>query len=279
MKKLLVCGDSFAELSGYRNHYTTSKFAEPNLGGSWHVEFKHWCELLADDVGMTVVPHGIGGAGVSSSSYVAFQQLLSNQYHGVVFFVSHHARTMINRSQSIEEWQQHVEPRVCINHGPLNKIYDPEQFHSPYKYFKTHYHRSVKDNNINIPQVTHYTAEDIASDNDGSVEHLTDSVVDYLTYKPAYSYIHDSVTAVLALKALCDAKGIPLILASCFSDGVCDAIHNMGINIKHFPFYKCETYYKFQARYDFPSHYNGEEHEIIYNDFKGRYPEYISMFD
>ena len=281
MKKLLICGDSFGELAGYKNHFTTSKYAKPIRGGNWHLEFKHWCELLADDVGMKVAPHAIGGAGVSSSSFVAFQQLLTDEYSALIYFVSHQGRTLANRSQSIEEWQQYVEPYILPKQGYLDQVYNAKQFPF-YKYFKNQYHRNEPDNTVTHPQVMHFSAEELSIDNDnvgniGPLE-INPGDLQYLLRKPGYSYSHDSITAVLALKSLCEAKGIPLILASCFSDGVCHAINNMGINLKHFEFYRLEHDHNFSARHDYPSHYSKEEHELIYNEFKKQYPEYKKMF-
>jgi hypothetical protein len=281
MGELLVCGDSFGEFAGYRNHFTNSKFAKPILGGSWHLDFKHWCQLLADDVGLTAVSHAIGGAGPSSSSFVAFQQLLSTQYSGVVFFVSHQGRTLSNRALSIPEWQQHIQKHVLYDEGTPDQIYNPEQYplYRPYKY---HYHRSTRDTDINIPQIVHLNAEEMREDHDniGNINprELTEADTHYMLEKPGYSYTHDSVTAILALKALCDSQGIPLILASCFSGGICVAINNMNIDLKHFEFYELEHKHNFEARHDYPSHYSGEEHQIIYNEFKKQYPEYKDMF-
>lgn len=274
MGRLLIAGDSFGELSGYRNHITSANYAEPQKGYNYDKQFKHWCELLAEDLGYTAESHAIGGAGVSSSAFVAMQQLLTNKYSVCVFFVSHHERTMSNRAQSHREWLQEIKPNIQFEDGTPEQLYDAER-HQLYKTYKHHYHREGLDLlEIREPQVAHLNIRDI-EDSDAEA---TEADLNYLTHKPAYSYTHDAVTSVLGLKALCDAKGIPVVFASCFSGSIMDAINNMGINIQHFKFFELEAKHNFDVRHDFPSHYNEAEHNIIYTEFKNSYPEFIKLY-
>ena len=279
MGKVLVAGDSFGELAGYKNHFTSAGYAEPQKGYNYDAQFTHWCEQLAEDLNCEAVSHAIGGSGVSSSSYIATQQLLTNQYNACVFFVSHHERTLANRTLSAREWKHQVLPNIAFEEGPLDQIYDAEQ-HQLYKYYKYHYARPT--NEINKPAVTHLNTQDVADEEHTAklldITEITNDDLTYLQYKPAYSFIHDSITGVLGLKALCDAKGIPIVFASCFSGGVMEAINNMGIHIKHFPFYEVELKQGFDVRHDYPSHYNQQEHDSIYMAFKDSYPEFIKLY-
>ena len=136
-------------------------------------------------------------------------------------------------------------------------------------------------NGMNKPVITHLNTQDV--NNERNTEMLLNALqitpndLTYLRSKPAYSFIHDSITGVLGLKALCDAKGITTVFASCFSGGVMEAINNMGIHIKHFPFYEVEQQ-GFSVRHDFPSHYNQQEHDLIYKKFKESYPEFFKLY-
>ena len=284
MGKLLVAGDSFGEFSHYRNHHTTSKYIRRMDGDNWEIEFSHWCEQLADDVGLTAVTHAVGGAAISPSSFIAFQQLLSNEdYKGVVYFVSYQGRTLAQRALSVEEWREYEMPHILFNRGTPDQIYDPETLQL-YKHYKYHYHRSVKDSTINKPQLQHLNTEEIADQKlleelaASKTNEVYSNDITYLTHKPSYSYTHDSITAIIALQSLCKQKNIPLVLASSFTGGICEAIQNMGLEIKFFNFPALEFEYNFYARDGYPSHYSQEEHDIIYNEFKKQYPEYKEMF-
>ena len=279
MGKVLIAGDSFGELAGYKNHFTSAGYAEPQQGYNYDAEFTHWCELLANDLGYEAVSHAVGGAGVSSSSYIATQQLLTNQYNVCVFFVSHHERTLTNRTLSVEEWYKQILPNIAFEEGSLDQIYNAEE-HQLYKYYKYHYMRP--DSDVHPPAVTHLNTQDVAEPTNTAVllknSEVTNNDLTYLRYKPAYSFIHDSITGVLGLKALCDAKGIPIVFASCFNGGVMEAINKMGIHIQHFPFYEVESQQGFDVRHDYPSHYNQQEHDFIYEAFKNSYPEFIKLY-
>lgn len=277
---LLVGGDSFAEFSGYRNHMVNAYGYDAHIGGSHDVEFKHWCELLADDLGVPVETHGIGGAGISSSSFVIMQQLLKKKYTGVIFFVSHHMRSITNRVTSPEDWKQHIAQYVVTeNESSLSSVYNTDY----YKYHSTYYFREQDENRIvnsdTHPTVYHSNLQDVIDPNAMRLNNqLTNDELTFLMQKAGYSYIHDGVTSVLALKAFCDAKNIPIVFASCFAAGICDAIVEMGIDLKHFTFYDVEAKHKFAARNDYPSHYDAKEHAIIYEYFKAEYPTYKQMF-
>lgn len=278
---LLVCGDSFSEFSGYRNHMVNAYNYPAHMGGSHDIEFKHWCELLADELGIPAVSHGIGGAGISSSCFVAMQQLInSDDYTGVVFFVSHHLRSITNKVVSHQDWHNHIAKYAIIeNESPLASVYNTDY----YKYYSVYYFREEDENQQPIltthPAVHHSNLQDVLDPNAMRLNiHLTEEELNFLMQKAGYSYIHDGITSVLALKAFCDSKKIPIVFASCFAAGVCDAINDIGVDFKHFKFYEVETKHNFAVRNDFPSHYNAEEHQLIYEHFKAEYPDYLKMF-
>ncbi len=298
MGKILVAGDSFGEFAGYHNHFTTSGYAEPQVGpgkasDSTHkygwankVNFKHWCEQLAEDIGYEAVTHAIGGSGISSNSFIAMQQILTGEYDICVYFVSHHERTIGCRALNAKDWTTNVLPNIAFEEGSIDQAYNPKEY-DLYKFYKYHYHRNPNDktlkgfNEMNKPVITHLNTQDV--NNERNTEMLLNALqitpndLTYLRSKPAYSFIHDSITGVLGLKALCDAKGITTVFASCFSGGVMEAINNMGIHIKHFPFYEVEQE-GFGVRHDFPSHYNQQEHDLIYKKFKESYPEFFKLY-
>ena len=279
MGKVLVAGDSFGEFAGYQNHFSSAGYAEPQQGYNYDAEFTHWCEQLAEDLNCEAVSHAIGGSGVSSNSYVAMQQLLTNQYNVCVFFVSHHERTIASRTLSTEQWATNVLPNIAFEEGSLDQIYNPEE-HDLYRYYKYQYH--AEGDQLNKPVITHINTQDVADAENTAklldIKEVTTNDLTYLQCKPAYSFVHDSVTGVLGLKALCEAKGIPIVFASCFSGGVMEAINNMGIRVQHFPFYDVEAEHGFDVRHDFPSHYNQQEHDHIYKKFKNSYPEFIKLY-
>lgn len=283
---LLVAGDSFAEFCGYQNHFTSAYGIEPHQGGNYELMFKHWCELLADDLNIPVESHGIGGAGVSSSCFVAMQQLLKKQYTGVIFFVSHHLRTISNEVVSVDDWKNHLSQYAVVNSDKsLASVYGTEY----YRYFSMKHHRDEDPELVDLdvhPVVRHTNLQDLAEDNindfwEGEQEliyDVSDKQLNYMLTKGTYSYIHDGITSVLALKAFCDAKNIPIVFASCFVSGICEAINDMGVDLKHFEFYQAEAEHDFTVRSDYPSHYDAREHELIYSAFKRQYPDYLEMF-
>ena len=263
--KLLVAGDSFGEFSGYHNHITTSGYAPPILGANHEAEFTHWCELLAQDLDYTPINHSLGGAGVSVTSFLTMQQLQTNQYDMVVFFVSHHARSIVNRANRVAQWKQQISPLI-MNDIDNNPLYDAEQ-HKLFEHGQTHF----KPDSGNI-EVRNVNAQDIFNLKE-EPNCLDTHEISYLTYKTAYSYVHDSITGVLALKQYCESHNIPIVFASCFAGGVCEAINNLGIPLKHFAFWNCEHRHGFDVLDNYPSHYRHDQHQLIYNYFVECYPE------
>lgn len=266
MGRLLVAGDSFGEFSGYRNHVTTTGYAEPAQGYNYQAKFTHWCEKLATTLNLEPHTHALGGAGISASSFIALQQLQTKQYDMLIFFVSHHARSMVNRVHNRAKWKQHIAPTVISDQRELHKLYDTEN--KVFENFQTHY-----DPNSDIPETRNVNAEDVYI----APESLNKHEMSYITNKPGYSFIHDSIGNVLAVKQYCEYNGIPVVFASCFSGGVCDAINNLGIPLKHFKFWECEYKHNFNVRDDYPSHYNHTEHELIYKEFITQYPEIYNL--
>ena len=267
--KLLVVGDSFGEFAGYHNHITTQGYAPPITGDNYHLEFTHWCELLAQDLGYEAVNHSLGGSGVSTGSFLAMQQLNTNNYDLVVYFVSHQTRSLVNKAQRLAQWKDKISPFV-MSDMDNNLVYDAEQYEL-FRHGQTHFrseNNGVEVRNVNAEDLYNLKME---------LNCLDQHEISYLTYKPAYSYAHDSVTAVLGLKQYCESHNIPIVFASCFAGSVCDAICNLGIEFKHFKFWKSEIKYGFDVIDNMPSHYRHDQHALIYKEFKDLYPEILNM--
>ena len=267
--KLLVAGDSFGEFAGYHNHITTQDYAPPIRGNNWDKKFTHWCELLAHDLGYEAVNHSLGGSGVSTGSFLAMQQLHSNEYDLVVFFVSHQTRSLVNKAQRLAQWKDKISPFV-MSDMDNNIVYDVEQYEL-FRHGQTHFrpeNHGVEVKNVNAQDLYNLKEEPTC---------LDQHEISYLTYKPAYSYAHDSITAVLGLKQYCESHNIPIVFASCFAGSVCDAITNLGIEIKDFRFWECEIKYGFDVLDNWPGHYRDDHHALIYKEFKNLFPEIINI--
>jgi len=280
--KLLLAGDSFAQLEAYSGHYQTAyNIPIPEDQPNEELSVKHWVELLADDIDHEVVGHGIAGAGISSSSFVALQQLLTGEYDAMVFCVSHHARTISNKDldkgNKWNNWKALAYDDVVFRTGKGIDVYRDNKLYGndvrmldegggPYiRHQNAEEILKVLDGEYTLQQFAEYTGSDL-------------SQIHYLQNKAGYSYLHDSLTAVVTLDAYCKAHSIPAVFASGFPSGVSDTIMDMGFDYTHFPFYDSEETHGFSARGDCPSHYNTQEHAFIYEDFKKLYPEYKTMF-
>jgi hypothetical protein len=281
--KLLLAGDSFAELELYSGHsqaagYTPLLRPQPK-GRKW---VKHWVELLAQDIDHEVVSHGIAGAGISSSSFVALQQLLTGEYDAMVFCVSHHARTISNKDldegDKWANWKALAYNDVVFREGKGIDVYKDNTMYGKYVHM-------IDEGGG--PYVQHINAEEVLQLLEGAIDQEEfarvtgddETCIHYLQNKVGYSYIHDSLTAIVTLDTYCKAHNIPVVFASGFPSGVSDTIQDMGFDYKHFPFYETEDTHGFVARGDYPSHYSSEEHKLIYEDFKKLYPEYKTMFN
>lgn len=268
--KILLAGDSFAELSGYRNHFTSSGYTDlrtdegASAGASATVT--HWVELLAEEYSAEVVTHGIPGAGVSSSAFVAMQQLLTKEYDAMVFIISHHARSILHPYlvAQTDLWETHVKPMIEFENGIdvytnntmyKNDIRNYEKFHA-----------------TDPVEIYHANAQDIIDGSEPRPVHLQ-----YLRSKAGYSYIHDAVTSVIALKQLAETLGVDIVFASAFSQGVDETIKDMGIPFKSFKFWEVEVAHEFACS-DMATHYTSNQHAKIYKTFKRLYPEYRTMF-
>lgn len=281
--KLLLAGDSFAELELHNGHSQAAGYIpvfKPSLKGrKW---IKHWVELLAEDIDHEVVSHGIAGAGISSSSFVALQQLLTGEYDAMVFCVSHHARTISNLSldqgNKWANWKRLAYNDIVFRDDKGINVYKDNTLYDRYV------HMIDKDGG---PYVQHTNAEEVLQLLEGELTPKQfasnagddETCIHYLQNKAGYSYLHDSLTAIVTLDTYCKAHNIPAVFASGFPSGVSDTIQDMGFDYKHFPFYETEETHDFVARGDYPSHYSSEEHRLIYNDFKKLYPEYQTMFN
>jgi len=244
---MLLAGDSFGQSpKGHEHHtfYALKKIDYPE-------DFDHWCELWAKDLDMQVVNHSVSGRCISSTSFIAMQQLMMNNYDVCVYHVSHHGRTVHNKPKDLDEWKEKLFPLLGHVDGreTLDKIYDNDN----YPLF----------NHELLPDV--HTSNTCAGPNPGEIAINGDAT--YITTKAPFSYIHDAVGSVLALKALCEAKGVRLQLVKNFGHDTCDAIRNLGIDIDFFDANKSEVKHDFTARDGMYSHYNKAEHELIYSDF------------
>ena len=277
--KILLGGDSFAELEKYSNHYTSSNYniSDPKGKDNYDVSVTHWVEMLAQEVGGEVVTHGIPGAGVSSSGFVALQQLITGNYDAFVFCISHHCRTISNKyvRGKFDRWKA----------GTLDDI----EFHRGIDVYKNNrmYSRKFPDTHLAGEQgIFHLNAEEYLAVHRGEALYrdfgrntsAEPNEQHYLDNKVGYSYIHDAVTTVVTLDAYCKAHNIPVVFASAFPNSVSETILAMGIPYKHFPFYEAEGPGGFTVRHEYPSHYSTQEHKQIYAAFKYFYPEYKTMF-
>ena len=280
--KLLLAGDSFAELEAYSGHFQTAyNVPIPKDQPNGELSVKHWVELLADDINHEVVGHGIAGAGISSSSFVALQQLLTGEYDAMVFCISHHARTISNKGldkgDKWDNWKALAYDDIVFRDGKGIDVYRDNKL----------YGRDVRMlDEGGGPYIRHQNAEEILKvlDGDYTLEQFAEytgrelSQIHYLQNKPGYSYLHDSVTSIVTLDTYCKAHNIPAVFASGFPEGVNETIQDMGFDYKHFPFAECEEKHNFCARGSYPTHYSTQEHAHIYADFKECYPEYKAMF-
>lgn len=267
--KLLLAGDSFAELSGYRNHYTTSGYSDQDTGQpNATLDIKHWVELLGEELGYDVVTHGIPGSGVSASSFVALQQLLTGDYDAMVFVVSHHGRTLMHKhvNNDWDKWKDVAHKDIVFHKGidvyRNNKVFS--------KTFPVHH---IEPSEAGIAQTNIENVLDGVDSEDWEI-----AEVNYLQQKVGFSYIHDAVTSIVTLNAYCSAHNIPVVFASAFPNGVSETVEALNIDYKHFPFHQAEEMYNFIAREQYPSHYNTAEHKQIYNLFTKYYPEYKTIF-
>ena len=257
MKKLLVTGDSFGQFPRGQEHRTFYGI-RPLENPSDH---DHWCELWAKDAGMEPVNHAVGGANISSTSFIAMQELLANDYDTCVFHVSHHSRTLNYQPSSYAEWKEKLFPMMDYNPG-LDWIYDPELYslHSP------EFTDRRSGETHRLPRLIQSQINSFAKNPDFD-DTTNNNDITYWTHKAPYSYIHDSVTAVLALRAFCESKGVDLILVNNFGVDTCMAINALGIDMDYFNVTELERKYGFGARGGMNSHYNQAEHELIYSEF------------
>lgn len=281
--KLLLAGDSFAELELYNGHPQAAGYTPLRRPSGIERQWvKHWVELLAEDIEHEVVSHGIAGAGISSSSFVALQQLLTGEYDAMVFCVSHHARTISNKDldqgDKWANWKSLAYNDIVFRDGKGINVYKDNTLYGRYVHM-------IDEGGG--PYIQHTNAEEVLQLLEGELtpEQFADTMggdetcIHYLQNKAGYSYLHDSLTAIVTLDTYCKAHNIPVVFASGFPSGVSDTIQDMGFDYKHFPFYETEETHGFVARGDYPSHYSSEEHRLIYNDFKKLYPEYQTMFN
>jgi len=277
--KILLGGDSFAELENYSNHYTSSNYniSDPKGKDNYDASVTHWVEMLAQDVDAEVVTHGVPGAGVSSSGFVALQQLITGNYDAFVFCVSHHCRTISNKHVrgNFDRWKQAALADLEFDSGI--EVYQNNRMYS----------RKFPDTHLDGEQgIFHLNAEEYLAVSRGEAQYrdfgrntsAEPNEQHYLDNKVGYSYIHDAVTTVVTLDAYCKAHNIPVVFASAFPNSVSETILDMGIPYKHFPFYEAEVVGGFSVRHEYPSHYSTEEHKQIYAVFKHFYPEYQTMF-
>tara|TARA_R110000796_G_scaffold157134_2_gene273853 strand:- start:383 stop:1246 length:864 start_codon:yes stop_codon:yes gene_type:complete len=281
--KLLLAGDSFSELSGYVGHKQTVYNISPPPKAGLETKIKHWVELLADDIGAEVVPHGLGGGGISQTSFIAMQQLINHNYDGLIFFTSHHSRIVSNTITDLQEWSEDVFSDILWDYGTDHtkqttgvEIYkNNKMFANPNR---TMYNLKITDviDRSSFPPGKAWRPQIISLMRRNIV--VAPKHLNYMLGKPGYSYMHDSVTALVTLKSYCDAHNIPVVFASGFENGPNETVQGLGIDFKHFPLKVVEHKYNLISKANVPSHYNSKDHEIIYTEFKKLYPEYKTMF-
>lgn len=286
---ILLAGDSFAELGGYRSHYTTSGYLEQDTSKpNGTVDIKHWVELLGEELGYDIVSHGIPGAGVSASSFVALQQLHANNYDGMVFCVSHHARTLMHKhiDGNWDKWKDLAFSDIVFHQG-VDVYNNNKVFSKTFPFYEFEPGEVGVTNEANaedlLDEISNTNWRPGAEDDelpsiDDDDRRLEPDGMTFLTQKVGFTYIHDAVTSVVTLGAYCKAHNIPVVFASGFPGGTSETVQALGIDYKHFPFYKAEELHNFVARGNYPSHYSTQEHQLIYNLFKKYYPEYKHMF-
>jgi len=277
--KLLLAGDSFAELAGYVGHIQT-EYNQPvdysRPGDSIHI--KHWVELLADDINAEIVPHGLGGAGISLTSFIAMQQLIKTTYDGLIFFVSHHGRAVVNNVSNIREWGSFALHDVAWD--------QPFESSGPGSGVEVYRNNAMYTDQGKVRNISSEDFVVSVLDDQHGVQHqhavqqqMAPLSFNYLLGKPGYSYIHDSVTAVITLKSYCAAHNIPVVFVSAFPNGACEAVQDLGIDLKHFSLDAAERKYNFTAQDNVPTHYFNDDHKCLYTEFKQLYPEYKTMFN
>lgn len=265
---LLVMGDSFAQFSGYRGYI--EKTANDSR------EFDHWCELVAKANNGTVATCGISGASIGLSTMVGMHRLLNDTtVTHVINFISYHLRTTIG------SLGQRPEDHTPNNWQELVEV----QFEDPANNSQEVIDNFYKDHNLEIaPGHSHMehnkylyvrtNAQELCSNMTGVEEFDARRgwIHNQLVTRPAFEYVHSTIGNILTVDAYCKSNNIKIVHVVEFTPTVAYTIpKTLNCHIDLFDVIDIEKKYSFSARDDFPSHYNNEEHRLIFNEFKSQF--------
>lgn len=279
--KLLVAGDSFAEFSGFRNHFSIIDPSSYNRSEKKYPEkFDHWCELLANLHEGTAISHGLGAHDVSSTSFIALQQILKGDYTHVIFFVSDFFREMTNANIYHESDWLYRAVEVA-NYNPLSKFYTEHELYSAPKITNTKseelrafliYKNGYKEytpHQSGIRAAQQYT--------DLKHWHNKPEITNYIFQFPVFRYIHDRIGNICLLKDACKEKNIPIL----FVDAFCQDIASLSEFISNIDVFNlCDVErtlgieYEGSSRIDYPTHFYKDEHPEILKIFLEKFPDW-----
>ena len=294
--KLLVGGDSFAEFSGFRNHFYQMDSSvrvrnhhpsRPNI----NEKFDHWCEIVAGHYNGTAISHGLGGHDISSTCYITMQKILNDEsFTHVIFFVTDFLREMVNKNiKDLNSWCDHIT-RI--------KNFDThEKFYGNHKIYNIQDIRDDFRKGHIFDYLKKLRSEPVSYEASISGTNLVEMLIDigdpancpdpdeikgkisYILNFPLFRYIHDRLANLTMLNEVCKSRNIQVIFVDTFAQDLVN-LSKLGINLNIFNMYHvCNNelnikYLSEEPRLHYPSHLYADEHIQLANIFLQQFPNW-----
>lgn len=267
--KLLVGGDSFAQFPDHSFQCIETRpyidYPESNLGKGFrqNLLFKHWCQHLDEDA----VSVGIGGADISTTSFVTLQELMSGNYTHCIFFVTNFYRDIveINKADPMDS------PRFA-DHTEFDTLYKDKD------YIKHMHWTSENEDDADdmSEKVYRKIRTSVWFDTDEIIGKHKQGFQTYLKYYADFKYIHNRLSNLMFLKKYCDDNGINLCFVYPFYPDPSSRNTMKYISGEHFHYPIKQTtitseFFKWAV-----THHTEDEHLLIAHRFKRRYSYWLN---
>ena len=278
--KLLVGGDSFAVFPDHHFKYRETRkyidFPSSPKGEGFRQElnFKHWCQQLAETYDGTAVSIGIGSGDISSTTFVTIQELMANTYSHCIFFVTSFYRDIIEIGN-----KESINTPVFADDTSFDKIYGNMDMLNE----TVNRHHEFENEVISKYNKTYkLLGPHIWFDTDEMIGKHKSSIMQYMSRHADFKYIHDRLSNLYFLQKYCDDKDINLIFCLPFFDLPSSvSVAKMMESSLFFVYHQNKVmagrenlppdFYKWAI-----THHTKEEHTIIAHLFQKEYKEWLN---
>lgn len=270
---LLVAGDSFAQFP-YFTWYGSSPtedqvaevtYPETSKGSGFTVDYSypHWCQIIDPDA----ISVGYGGADIYTTTFVATQEIISNQdISHCIFFITGFDRDVVQTSErSIDKLNLDLLERPSIENFYNKKGKYAVDCHAHREHDEMSDYRLIGNYWFCQPEELRAPMED--------------SIIKYYARTPVFKSMHTKLACLSHLKSICDVNNVKILFVTPMDEPEWSKDLNNMLHINFYDFTPAlddyDNWIKTEQYKWLTSHVTKEHHAQIAQHFQSLNPNWL----